>query len=105
IKHFLQTFKGPAGLNLHATRCFVRKVTHFFIPKDTTHLYRRNSKYPPFLVVLDSETRLTLLQQAHKALGHRGVQAVFETLRRCFFWPKLRGEIQHHVCPCLQCQL
>ncbi|KAJ6572362.1 hypothetical protein B0H10DRAFT_1716810, partial [Mycena sp. CBHHK59/15] len=96
--HFLQTLESPAGLNPQATKRFVRKATHFFIPKDTTHLYR---KYPPLLVITDSATRLTLLQQ----LGHRGVQAVFETLRRRFFWPHLRGDIQHHVRSCLQCQL
>ena len=59
----------------------------------------------PLLVIFDHGRRLAILTQAHESLGHRGEQAIFETVQERYYWPHLRMDIQHHVQSCHQCQI
>ncbi len=56
-------------------------------------------------MIFDHGRRLAILTQAHESLGHRGEQAVFETVRERYYWPHLRMDIRHHVQSCHQCQI
>lgn len=88
---------------LRKQRRFIRKATEFF-QKDGK-LWRRNRDKAPLLVIVDPGTRLSILTQGHENLGHRGVKAMWETLKTRFYWPYLRADIQHHVASCHPCQI
>lgn len=102
VEHFLRTLETPVFESIQKKRRFLRRALEFFV-KDN-QLYKRTKRFP-VIVVKDPEKRLALLEQCHENLGHRGVQSVFETMRRRFYWPQLRPDIQHHVQSCHECQI
>ncbi|ETW82645.1 hypothetical protein HETIRDRAFT_27212, partial [Heterobasidion irregulare TC 32-1] len=59
----------------------------------------------PLKVIFDKNQQLDILTRAHKGLGHRGEQAVFETIRIRFFWPHMFNDVRHHVRSCHECQI
>ena len=79
ILKFLTTLEAPPNSSIQEQKRFVKKATQFFI-KDGKMWKRRGTK-SPLLVILDHARRLAILTQAHEGLGHRGEQAVFETIR------------------------
>ena len=60
-------------------------------------MFRRGEKGLPLLVITDPQQRWDFLVHAHDRLGHRGVQATYETLRRRVYWPHLLADVKHHV--------
>ena len=68
-------------------------------------MYRRNRELPPRRVILEAKKRLDILTQAHEGLGHRGEQAVMNTVKERFYWPNMWNDIRHHVRSCHQCQI
>jgi hypothetical protein len=105
IKKFLTDLETPEFKDLAAKRRFLMQATKYFISSKNGYMYRRNGKFPPLRVIFDPSTRLDILIQAHEDLGHRKLEATFETLRRRVFWPHLRADIQHHVSSCYECQI
>jgi hypothetical protein len=105
IRHFLNTLESPHITDLAAKHRFLLQAAKYFVSPDTGHMYRRNGKLPPLRVIFDPATRLDILTQAHEDLGHRKLEATYETLRRRVFWPHLRADIQHHVNSCHECQI
>jgi hypothetical protein len=103
IFEFLTTLEAPAFNSVQEQRRFIQRATQYFV-KDN-RMWKRRRNRTPLLVILDHERRLEILTQAHESLGHRGEQAVFETLRERFYWPHLRQDIKHHVRSCHQCQI
>jgi hypothetical protein len=104
IKTFLKDDQAPLPLSgTQEQKRFYTKTLQYFIKKGK--MYKQNKDKYPLQVIFDPETRISILSQAHDNLGHRGVQAVFETLRRRFYWPHLRADVQHHVQSCHECQL
>ena len=41
-------------------------------------MYQWNGSQPPLKVIMDKASQITILTKAHKGLGHRGEQAMFE---------------------------
>lgn len=103
IFRFLTTLEAPASSNVQDQRRFIQKATQYFT-KDGKMWKKRKEKLP-LLVIFDHSRRLAILTEAHEGLGHRGEQAVFETIRERFYWPHLRVDIRHHVRSCHQCQV
>ena len=103
IQKFLQTLESPPAESTQKKRRFLTKATEFFIKNG--QMFKRNGSSTPLLVIFEPEKRLSILTQAHDRLGHRAVQSVFETLRRRFFWPHLRSDVQHHAHSCHECQI
>ncbi|KAG2117387.1 uncharacterized protein F5147DRAFT_523168, partial [Suillus discolor] len=56
-------------------------------------------------VVFEASKRASILHNAHKELGHQGVQATFETIYYQFYWPHLYTNVKHHVQSCHDCQV
>ena len=54
---------------------------------------------------MDKASRITILTKAHKELGYRKEQAVFEIVRLQLFWPYLCADVCHYVQSCHQCQI
>lgn len=84
-------------------RRFLQKASRYFLQSDI--MFRRNGSNPPLKVIFSTDERIRILMQAHEGLGHRGEQAVWETIRLRFFWPHLRADVKSHVSSCHFCQL
>ena len=104
IFKFLKTLQYPEYVKTtQDDRRFIQKATKFFIQKDS--MFKRNGDRPPLKVIFDKNQRLDILSRAHEGLGHRGEQAVFETIRIRFFWPHMFNDVRHHVRSCHECQI
>ena len=103
VYKFLTTLEAPRFNSVQEQKRFIQKATQYFV-KDGK-LWKRRKEKTPLLVVMDHNHRITIMTQAHEGLGHRGEQAVFETIRERYFWPHLRQDVHHHVCSCHQCQV
>jgi transposase InsO family protein len=103
IYRFLTTLEAPFYESTQDQKRFLAKATQYFVRNDK--MWKRRQGQNPLMVVLDPDRRLAILTQAHESLGHRGEQAVFETVRARYFWPHLRMDIKHHVRSCHQCQV
>jgi hypothetical protein len=103
IYRFLTTLEAPASSSVQDQKRFIQKATQYFV-KDGK-MWKKRKDRTPLLVIFDHSRRLAILTEAHEGLGHRGEQAVFETIRERFFWPHLRLDIRHHVRSCHQCQI
>jgi RNase H-like domain found in reverse transcriptase/Integrase zinc binding domain len=103
IHEFLKTSRLPLTTSLSERKRFLKKSANFYI-KDG-HLFKRNGKKSPLLVITNQQKKLSILTQAHEKLGHKGEQAVFDIIRLRFFWPYLRSDVRHHVSSCHQCQI
>lgn len=102
ILKFLTTLEAPPTSDVQAQRRFIKRATQFFV-KDGK-MWKKTKKRP-LLVILSPERRKEILYNSHEELGHRGEQAVFETVRLRYFWPHLRSHIKHHVASCHECQI
>jgi hypothetical protein len=59
------------------------------------------------LYIQDSaELKLTVLDEVHKKpySGHPGYQKLITTLRKLFYWPKMKGKIAEYLARCQDCQ-
>jgi hypothetical protein len=57
--------------------------------------------------ILDfAELKLTNLDEVHKKpySGHPGYQKMVAALRKLFYWPNMKGEIEEYLSKCLDCQ-
>jgi hypothetical protein len=106
VIHFLKTLEVPPELETsQARRRFIQKASRFFLQQPQDKLFKRNGHKPPLLVILNENRRLAIMTQAHEELGHKGVQATWETIRQRFYWPHLRADVLHHVSSCHPCQI
>ncbi|KAG9223332.1 hypothetical protein CCMSSC00406_0008936 [Pleurotus cornucopiae] len=87
---------------LHKKR-FLQQAKRYFVHQD--HMYLRNSAEIPQLVVTSADRRLSILQQAHESLGHKGEHSVLKLLRFRFYWPRLKEDVHYHVSTCHDCQI
>jgi hypothetical protein len=87
IYHFLTTLEVPEIENNQQRHRFIKRATKFFVRNN--ELYKRNGVNTPLRAIIDLPVRYQLLEQAHENLGHRGEQAVFQTLHKRFYWPNL----------------
>ncbi len=60
---------------------------------------------PVLQIVIPQSLRQLVLQTAHDAFGHMGVKKTFKLLLKCFFWPKLKGDVSKYIKSCHTCQL
>ena len=103
IYHFLTTLEAPNHSTPQEQKRFIKRATPFYIKSGK--LWKRQKKGNPLRVILDYDHRDQILIQAHEELGHRGEQAVFQTVKVRFYWPHLYSDIKHHVASCHECQI
>lgn len=103
IFHFLTTLEAPNHPTLQDQKRFIKRATQFYVKNG--RLWKRSRRGQPIRVIMDPKRREEILLAAHEDLGHRGEQAVFETLRLRFYWPYLRSSVKHHVSSCHECQI
>ena len=103
IFRFLTTLEAPNHSTPQEQRRFIKRATQFYV--NSGKMWKRKKKGNPLQVILGKDQRTQLLTQAHEELGHKGVQAVFDTIRLRFYWPYLYSDIKHHVASCHECQI
>lgn len=55
--------------------------------------------------ITDRETLLQLIEKTHIKNNHRGINEVYEELRKDYFYPKFQKEIQKYINSCEICKL
>jgi transposase InsO family protein len=103
IFRFLTTLEAPQSSTPQEQRRFINRATQFYVR--TGVMWKRKKKGNPLRVIMSKERREEVMNEAHEELGHRGVQAVFDTIRLRFYWPHLYSDIKHHVASCHECQI
>ena len=103
IHRYLITDISPTFQNIQVKRRFLSKAGEFFIKNDK--LYKKNGNQPPLLVITDSPHKQSILLHAHEKLGHQGIFTVYEVIRKRFYWPHMRADVNHHVKSCHECQV
>ena len=59
----------------------------------------------PLQVIFKESLMERFFLEVHEFLGHRGVQAVYEIIRKWYFWCHMYAYVKHHVATCHQCQI
>lgn len=102
IRHYLRTLQLPPFPTSTERKRFLKRALQFYVRDGK--MYKRIANNSALLVVLDPEKRRELMEQAHEEHGHRGVYAVYETMKTRFYWPFMWKDIDAHVHSCDQCQ-
>jgi hypothetical protein len=103
IRDFLLTGNIPELDGPKQRQRFLMKTRRYKIVND--QLYRQHADGADLKVIFDPQKRRDLLKQVHDGYGHRGVHAVFETLKHRFWWPYMFQDIKHHIATCHECQI
>ncbi len=103
ILRFLTSLEIPSGLSIRSRRRFIKRSLEFFL--QDALLYKRGKGCAPQRVIMDAAKRKDILLQAHEGLGHRGEFAVYEQVKKRFYWPHMCAHVRHHVRSCHQCQI
>lgn len=84
-------FQNHRALHKHGVTC------------DSDGYYRREGKV---VVPGQHDLRSRLIMDAHDTplAGHRGIERTLELLKRNFWWPGMRSQVEQHVRSCLLCQ-
>lgn len=100
---FSDTLETPHFGNTQKMRRFLTRAMEFF--KKDSIMYHKQRNAPPQQVLLAPLERTSAIRRVHDELGHKGVQATFELLRRRVYWPHLYADVKHYVCSCHKCQV
>lgn len=102
IFHFLSTLELPQFPSIQSKKRFLKRSQQFYVSKEL--MFKRTNENP-LKVIFDADNRVQLMIKAHEELGHRGQYAVFEMLRKRFYWPYMYAHVKHHVHSCHECQI
>lgn len=49
---------------------------------------------------------MKVMQEVHDVpmAGHCGEKTTRELLRKTFYWPKMKEDVEHSICMCVKCQ-
>ena len=103
IYHFLHTLECPPALSTQKRRRFLKRATQFFIRGSA--MFKRSPTGIPVKCVFRTLKRNYILKNAHDRLGHRGIDATYQTVKERFYWPNMWNDVTHYVQSCHWCQL
>lgn len=103
IFRFLTELEAPPNDSTQGQKRFLERCGRYFVKAGKMWKRRQNGR--PLLVIRDRERRSAILTESHENMGHRGEQAVFETVRERYYWPHLFADVKHHVKSCHPCQI
>jgi len=89
-----------------SVKSLLESNTHRFVIKNEK-VYRKvkigerefEARFCPF------SNRATLVNRFHEGFGHAGQSTVFELMRKRWWWPNMRSDIQGWLSTCKECQL
>jgi hypothetical protein len=102
VTGYLSTLKRPVGFSDDEFAKFLRFVVGFFVLEGRLFRKERNGRHQ---LVIPQSRRLSLIQQAHDKLGHKGVFTVSTRLLTRFWWPHLLEDVKWWVRTCHECQV
>jgi hypothetical protein len=102
VDSYLRNPLAPLPLDPGLLQGFIRYAHDFFLFNG--RLWRRGAEGAHQLVITDPRHRLSLLQQGHDALGHKGKFATRRQLLLRFWWPHLDADVAWFDNTCLECQ-
>lgn len=101
VHEFLETLKRAAGMSDAEFKVLIRHAIEYFVRDGK--LWKKSPDGVHRLVPNRSK-RSGLISLAHDELGHKGVFAVKEMLRRRFWWPGMAEDVKWHIRTCHECQ-
>lgn len=81
---------------------FIKKASGFFILEDRLWKWDLHGRHK--LIILETK-QLALIQEAHDALGHKGLFSICMRLLDRFWWPMLEHNVKWYICTCHECQV
>jgi hypothetical protein len=102
VDSYLRDPLAPVPVEPGQLQGFLCYAHEFFLFDD--RLWRRGSNGAHQLVIFDPRHRLSLLEQAHDSLGHKGKYATRRSLLLRFWWPHLDSDVSWFDDTCLECQ-
>jgi hypothetical protein len=102
VDAYLRDPLAPLALEPARLQGFTRYAHEFFLYDD--RLWRRGIEGAHQLVIFEPSRRLSLLQQAHDSLGHKGKFATRRQLLLRFWWPHLDADVAWFDDTCIECQ-
>ncbi|RXW12346.1 hypothetical protein EST38_g13510 [Candolleomyces aberdarensis] len=102
VGNYLSTLSRPVGLTGEGFAKFLRFALNFFVLDGRLFRKERNGRHQ---LVIPQSRRLSLIQQAHDELGHKGVFTVSTRLLTRFWWPHLLEDVKWWVRTCHECQV
>lgn len=101
VQEFLETPERKEGVSDAEFGRLVRQAMEYFVRDGKLWRKKADGKHR---LVPAKEKRLGLITMAHDELGHKGVFAVKELLRRRFWWPGMEEDVKWYVRSCHECQ-
>jgi hypothetical protein len=102
VESYLRNPLASSPVDPSQLQGFLRYAHDFFLFDD--RLWRRGAEGAHQLVISDPQRRLSLLQQAHDSLGHKGKYATRRLLLLRFWWPHLDADVGWFDDTCFECQ-
>jgi transposase InsO family protein len=102
IFDFLRYTRRPDGMTDEEFKRFYRKATRFFHVND--HLWKRHPAGRHQQVLFGDQQRRAL-DEMHRQIGHRGIQATYLSITERFWWPNIYQSVVDFVRSCHQCQV
>jgi hypothetical protein len=103
IQKFLENMTLPQMESEQQKKQFLKQALQCFTKEGS--LFRKRSEGLLAKVIFDENIKLRIMIEAHDGLGHRGIEAVFQTIKKRFYWPGLYQDVQHYVQTCYECQI
>jgi len=81
----------------------VHTFLHYWLDKENSKLYKRNTRNNGLQLVVVKEDRMHLLKSCHNDMGHRGAYSIGKLLQQRFWWPGIEKNIiwyirTYHLC-------
>ena len=83
----------------------VRTSSHYWLDKEDSRLYKKNTENNGLQLVVVEENRMCLLKSCHDDMGHRGAYATGKLLQQRFWWPGIEEDVIWYVRTCHLCQI
>jgi hypothetical protein len=102
LKNPFEKSSGNVEIDEPETRQLVKYASKFFYMDG--RLMKRDFQ-GRHKIVLPKDRRLSIMQQAHDAIGHKGVFSTLCNIRTRFWWPMLEDDVKWFVHTCHACQI
>ena len=99
-----EEWRRKANIRKEYRKFLETQSRHFFVDGEG-RLYRRNTEIEgQHKLVVFKEKRMWMLSAAHDYLGHKGMYATEQLLKKRFWWPDMENDVNWFVRSCKTCQ-
>jgi len=80
------------------------EAKHFFVRDGVLYKQNRKRESPPQRVIGTQRRRREVIKALHDDIGHRGRDATFQQVRRCYQWKGMYEDVSEYCRTCEECQ-